>query len=297
MEQANTEIKLLKHLLGKKVPMELEDDSNTGEGVFEETDEENEFGEREPDNGPDRELHHDTNNIYSNQPRHQHRWDPEKLDCVRQWMSYLFRDPNEPSKSFFKVQRECQFTHSVVDRSEVITDELVHCSPFTDVVLMGVDKTLVEELYPVPFNCLDTDQGKTIIRTHAATSDAQKAYADMREYCLRSARAELNAADHLAYITNAKLGNGQWRGTAESFILNWQDRLRKHTDTLKDKSAALHDTTKLALLQNAVSLIPQLNDVKLRANQYNSATKQVTTYAEYVAFLVTASQQYDRTNS
>ncbi|KAG7340327.1 hypothetical protein IV203_023870 [Nitzschia inconspicua] len=152
-------------------------------------------------------------------------------------------------------------------------------------------------MYSVLLNCLDTDQGQTVIRTHAATSDAQKAYADMREYCLRSAKAELNAADHLAYITNAKLGNGQWRGTAESFILNWQDRLRKHTDTLKDKSAALHDTTKLALLQNAVSLIPQLNDVKLRADQYNSATKQATTYAEYVAFLVTASQQYDRTNS
>ncbi|KAG7358364.1 hypothetical protein IV203_014952 [Nitzschia inconspicua] len=76
-------------------------------------------------------------------------------------------------------------------------------------------------MYSVLFNCLESDQGKTVVRSHAATSDAQKVYADMQEYCLRSAKAELNAADHLAYITNAKLGNGQWRGTAESFILNW----------------------------------------------------------------------------
>ncbi|KAG7341092.1 hypothetical protein IV203_023043 [Nitzschia inconspicua] len=183
-------------------------------------------------------------------------------------------------------------TAQAQDVAEVLDPAYV--PPPTEVGLFQQKKLY---MYSVLCNCLDTDQGKTVIRTHAATSDAQKAYADMREYCLRSAKAELNAADHLAYITNAKLGNGQWRGTAESFILNWQDRLRKHTDTLKDKSAALHDTTKLALLQNAVSLIPQLNDVKLRADQYNSATQQATTYAEYVAFLVTAAQQYDRTTS
>jgi hypothetical protein len=116
----------------------------------------------------------------------------------------------------------------------------------------------------------------------------------MKAYCLQSAKAELNAADHLTYLTSAKFGDGEWRGSAETFLLNWRDRLRKHEDTLKEKSKRLGDDLKRTLLQNAVSLIPQLNDVKLRADQYRAASGHDTTYQQYHTFLVTVAQQYDR---
>jgi hypothetical protein len=81
-------------------------------------------------------------------------------------------------------------------------------------------------MYAVLVKCLNTDYGNTIIRLHADTYNAQKRYVEMKTYCLQSAKAEINAADHLTYLTSTKFGDGEWLGTAEAFLINGHDRLR-----------------------------------------------------------------------
>ena len=71
-----------------------------------------------------------------------------------------------------------------------------------------------------------TDKGKSIVRGYETTFNAQLAYKDLVDHHLKSTKALIDSASILSYITSSKLGTGEWQGTTESYIINWQNQVR-----------------------------------------------------------------------
>jgi hypothetical protein len=55
---------------------------------------------------------------------------------------------------------------------------------------------------------VETAKGKAIICKHERTFDVQKAYAELKEYHLKSTKASLNSIKIIGYIASAKIGDG-----------------------------------------------------------------------------------------
>jgi hypothetical protein len=68
---------------------------------------------------------------------------------------------------------------------------------------------------------VETAKGRSIIRKFESMFDAQRTYAELSDYHLKSTKASLSSNKILCYVTTAKISDGSWHGTSESFILNW----------------------------------------------------------------------------
>jgi hypothetical protein len=148
-------------------------------------------------------------------------------------------------------------------------------------------------MYAVFDTTLLTDQGKAYVRQYTDTFDDQKVYKLLCEYATRSTKSTLNSSEILQYLTSAKLGDGQWRGTTHAFILNWQDQVRKYHDLVAstDKFPA---SIQRIMLENAVTSIPDLRTVKNQAAQIQTSTGKTIKYEEYVDLLISAAVTYDK---
>jgi hypothetical protein len=130
------------------------------------------------------------------------------------------------------------------------------------------DQALFREMqkyvYAVLETVLRTDRGKAFIREHEDDFDAQTVYAKTLAHHHTSTKAQINSADTLTYITSARLGNNEWQGTTESFILHWQNQVRMHERTV-DFNDRLTDSVLKTLLENTVHSISDLRQVKEHA--------------------------------
>ena len=77
-------------------------------------------------------------------------------------------------------------------------------------------------------------------------------------------KAALYSSSLLAYITTARID--EWKGTGESFILNWQEKVRQYGILVKPEDT-FSDPIKLTMLQNAVSTVDHLKQVKDTSEQ------------------------------
>jgi hypothetical protein len=75
-------------------------------------------------------------------------------------------------------------------------------------------------LYAVLETKVLTERGKAIIRDHEHDINTQKFYQKLKAHNLTSTKAMIESSTILAYITSAKLGDGTWNGSTESFITN-----------------------------------------------------------------------------
>jgi hypothetical protein len=115
--------------------------------------------------------------------------------------------------------------------------------------------------YAVLESKVERAKGKAIIRKHARSFNAQKDYAELKAHHLTSTKASLNSVKILGHITSAKIGDGSWHGTAENFILNWQEQIRLY-ERLTPSSGHFSDEQKLTMLQTAVHPLQELRQVK-----------------------------------
>jgi hypothetical protein len=104
---------------------------------------------------------------------------------------------------------------------------------------------------------VETAKCKAIIRKHESAFDAQKAYAELQEHHLKYTKASLSSVKILAYITSAKIGDGSWHGTAENFILNWQEQIHLY-ERLTPSAGHFSDEQKLTMLQTAAHPLQEL---------------------------------------
>ena len=85
-----------------------------------------------------------------------------------------------------------------------------------------------------------------------------------------SVGTRFSASDMLSCITSAKFES--WKGTTESFILNWQDQVRLH-ESLVDAHSYFSENQKKILLENAVASDKTLRAVKDQADQFCTHTQ------------------------
>jgi hypothetical protein len=147
-------------------------------------------------------------------------------------------------------------------------------------------------LYAVLESKVETAKGKAIIiHKHEITFDAQKAYVELQNHHLTSTKASLSSVKILGYIASAKIGDGSWHGTAENFILNWQEQIRLY-ERLTPISSHFSDE-KLTMLQTAVHPLQELCQVKATAAMLKVHTKQDLDYEAYTSLLLATASDYD----
>jgi DNA-binding MarR family transcriptional regulator len=137
-----------------------------------------------------------------------------------------------------------------------------------------------------------TDKGKAIVREHENDFDAQSAYAKLVEHHLRSTKAKIESAKTLSYITSTRIGNGEWQGTAEGFILHWADKVRLYERQVPSTDH-FSDGQKRTMLENAVAPLEELRQVKNNADLHTTRTGESLTYDQYSNLLLSAASAYD----
>lgn len=175
------------------------------------------------------------------------------------------------------------------DLSDVLDTNYVPSTPEENELFVEKQKFV----YAVLEKNLLTDKGKSLIRHYAATFDAQKVYRDISKYAKSSTQAAMEASTLLAYITSANCGDGTWKGSTQSFILNWQDKIRQY-ELIIPIGDHFSTTIKRTMLENAVGRIPELRAVKNQAAQHKTQNGVIElSYDQYCSLLASAAQEYD----
>lgn len=147
-------------------------------------------------------------------------------------------------------------------------------------------------LYAVLETKVLTDRGKAFVREHEVDFDAQAVYKKLVDHHLKSTKALIDSSTILSYITSAKLGSGEWRGSTEGFITNWQNQVRLYERQVATTDH-FSDNVKRTMLENAVHPITELRQVKNNADLEKTKTGRVLSYAEYTNLLLSAAASYD----
>ena len=86
-------------------------------------------------------------------------------------------------------------------------------------------------MYSVFETILKTDMGKYFVCQYEQTYDAQSVYKKLSLHASTSTQAAIDSSGLLSYLTSARF-DSHWRGTAQSFVLNWCDKLRAYEDLI-----------------------------------------------------------------
>ena len=142
-------------------------------------------------------------------------------------------------------------------------------------------------IYSVFNDCLQTDTGKSLVRTYERTYDAQTIYKELKAHATASTQANIDTDELLSYLTSTKLNKSHWRGTHHAFILHWCDQLRKYEDMI-DKVDHFTQNVKMVMLQNAVSNVPALHQVKTQSAHDIARGEPPLDYNKYKILLLSA---------
>ena len=113
---------------------------------------------------------------------------------------------------------------------------------------------------------LQTDIGKTIVRRHLATTDAQAVWKELSEHMRTSSKGASEKRRLTQYVTNTD----NFKGTTEQFVLYFNEQFWQLEDISED-SERLPPTVELTLLQTAVRSINDLRIVET-LDEFQSTT-------------------------
>ena len=141
--------------------------------------------------------------------------------------------------------------------------------------------------------------GKTIVRRHLTTMDAQSVWRELSEHMRKSSKGASEKRGHTQYVTNTVLDD-IFKETTEQFVLHYNEQFRQ-LDEISDDSEKLPPMVKLTLLQTAVRSINDLRIVKTldefqgTTNGHGSSTSLA--YQTYYDHLINACVRYDKTKN
>ena len=107
---------------------------------------------------------------------------------------------------------------------------------------------------------LQTDMGKTIVRRHLDTTDAQSVKREISEHMRTSSKGASAKRRLTQYVSDTVLDDN-FKGTAEQFVLHFNEQFRQ-LDEISEDSEKLPPTVKLTLLQTVVRSINDLRIVE-----------------------------------
>ena len=144
---------------------------------------------------------------------------------------------------------------------------------------------------------LQTDVGKTIVRRHLDTTDAQSVWRELSEHMRISSKGASEKRRLTQYVTNTVLDDN-FKGTTEQFVLHFNEQFRQ-LDEISDDSGKLPPPVKLTLLQTAAKsindlrVVETLDEFQSTTHGYGSSTS--LSYQTYYDLLIKACVGYDKT--
>jgi Reverse transcriptase (RNA-dependent DNA polymerase) len=151
-------------------------------------------------------------------------------------------------------------------------------------------------IYTVFNETLKTDVGKDLLKEHEPTYDARAIWLALIEDAKTSTKGKLMASDILGWIVSYKYSPNVWKGTAHSFLLHWEGKLRQYENFSTNRQDKFSDNQKKTFLQNAVGEIAELRQVLITAELDEANGGPAQSYQQYMNLLKTAASRYDRTN-
>ena len=73
---------------------------------------------------------------------------------------------------------------------------------------------------------MQSDRGKVFVRADEDDYDAQSIYVKLADYYTKLVKVSLDSSNLLSYITSTRIDSSVWKGTAEGFVLHWQEQVR-----------------------------------------------------------------------
>ena len=144
---------------------------------------------------------------------------------------------------------------------------------------------------------LQTDMGKTIVRRHLASTDAQAVWKELSEHTRTSSKGASEKRRLTQYVTNTVLDDN-FKGTTEQFVLHFNEQFRRLEDISEDDER-LPPTVKLTLLQTAVRSINDLRIVEtldeFQSTTHGHGSSTSLSNDTYYDLLINACVRYDKT--
>ena len=120
---------------------------------------------------------------------------------------------------------------------------------------------------------LQTDMGKTIVRRHLASTDAQAVWKELSEHMRTSSKGASEKRRLTQYVTNTVLDDN-FKGTTEQFVLHFNEQFSQ-LEEISEDDERLPPTVKLTLLQTAVRIINDLRIVET-LDEFQSTTHDIS---------------------
>ena len=144
---------------------------------------------------------------------------------------------------------------------------------------------------------LQTDMGKTIVRRHLASTDAQAVWKELSEHMRTSSKGASEKRRLTQYVTNTVLDDN-FKGTTEQFVLHFNEQFRQ-LEEISEDDERLPPTVKLTLLQTAVRSINDLRIVEtldeFQRTTHGHGSSTSLSYDTYYDLLINACVRYDKT--
>ena len=144
---------------------------------------------------------------------------------------------------------------------------------------------------------LQTDMGKTIVRRHLASTDAQAVWKELSEHMKTSSKGASEKRRLTQYVTNTVLDDN-FKGTTEQFVLHFNEQFRQ-LEEISENDERLPPSVKLTLLQTALRSINDLRIVEtlgeFQSTTHGHGSSTSLSYDTYYDVLINACVRFDKT--
>ena len=144
---------------------------------------------------------------------------------------------------------------------------------------------------------LQTDMGKTIVRRHLGSTDAQAVWKELSEHMRTSSKGASEKRRLTQYVTNTVLDDN-FKVTTEQFVLHFNEQFRQ-LEEISEDDERLPPMVKLTLLQAAIRSINDLRIVEtldeFQSTTHGHGSSTSLSYDTYYDLLINACVRYDKT--
>ena len=177
--------------------------------------------------------------------------------------------------------------------NEVVDPTCTPCSQLEQQELFETKQTFMFSVFDPN---LQTGMGKTNVRRHLTTTDAQSVWRKLSEHMRSFSKGASEKRRLTQYVTNTVLDDN-FKGATEQFVLHFNEQFRQ-LDEISEDSEKLPPSVKLTLLQtpvrsiNDLRIVETLDEFQSTTHGHGSSTSLAC--QTYYDLLINACVRYDK---
>ena len=150
-------------------------------------------------------------------------------------------------------------------------------------------------MYTVFDKVCQTDKSRALVHQYEHSQDAQSIWRDLVAHQVTSTCGTILKETILTHLTTHRLTSNQWKGSIASYITHWRDKLHEYESL--QPNAPFDDPMKRTLLQAAVSMIPELDNVKSTLHLELTQGRPLPNFQGYVELIESVGTIIDSRNT